>query len=60
MNVEALESLAAGWREEAAMLKRRGLEQRLREWLDELLTLEGAAGKVGTKGKRGCTGRRDR
>ena len=24
------------------------LEQRLREWLDELLTLEGAAGEVGT------------
>ncbi len=62
MNLDPFRALAAGWREEAAMLERRGLErearmiasfasdleQRLREWLDELLTLEGAAGEVGT------------
>jgi hypothetical protein len=86
LNLDLFRTLASEWRKEAAMLERRGLarearmvesfagdlERRLREWLDELLTLEGAAGEVGTtydaiplsapfrKGKRGCTGRRDR
>lgn len=62
MNLESFRALAAEWREEAAQFARRGyerearaaesyasqLEQRLREWLDELLMLEGAAGEVGT------------
>ncbi len=62
MDLSPLRDLADRWRDEAAMLERRGLErearmvesfagdleQRLREWLDELLTLEGAAGEVGT------------
>ncbi len=62
MNLDPFRALAAGWREEGAMLERRGLErearmvesfaceleQRLRTWLDELLTLDAAAGEVGT------------
>ncbi len=62
MNLDLLWSLTSAWRDEAALLQRRGLErearmvesfaseleQRLREWLDELLTLEGAADEVGT------------
>lgn len=62
LNLESLRALAAGWRKEAAQLARRGLqrearifesfasdlEQRLRTWLDELLTLDAAAGEVGT------------
>ncbi len=62
MNLDPFRTLTNEWRKEAAMLERRGLErearmvesfagdleQRLREWLDELLTLESAAGEVGT------------
>lgn len=60
MNLDPFRALASEWRKEADMLDRRGLarearivesfardlEQRLREWLDELLTLEDAAAEV--------------
>ena len=61
LNLDQFRALAAEWRQDAVMLERRGLqrearifesfasdlEQRLRTWLDELLTLEAAAGEVG-------------
>ncbi len=63
MNLDPFRSLAAGWREEAALLERRGLErearmvesfasdleQRLREWELQELTLEQAATELGLK-----------
>ena len=62
MNLDFIWSLAIEWRAEVALLERRGLaresrmvesfaadlEQRLGMWLDELLTVEGAAGEVGS------------
>ncbi len=62
MNLEPLRALVSEWRTEAALLEHRGLEGearliesfardlegRLREWLAESLTLEEAAGEVGT------------
>ena len=63
MNLEPFRALVAGWRAEAAMLERRGygrearaaesyaaqLEDRLREWELQALTLEQAAGETGLK-----------
>ena len=63
MNLDPFRALAAGWREEAAILKRRGLEQearmaesyasdldqRLREWELQELTIEQAATELGLK-----------
>jgi hypothetical protein len=63
MNIGPIKSLAAAWREEAARLERRGLErearivenfasdleQRLREWELQELTLEQAATELGLK-----------
>lgn len=61
MNLSALERLAAQWRQEAELLRRRGmerraemvesyaadLEERLREWWLERLTLQEAADEAG-------------
>ena len=61
MNTACLESLATAWREEADLLRRRGLEReanmaesyaadleaRIREWLSERLTLEEASDEIG-------------
>jgi hypothetical protein len=63
LNFDALVSLAHEWREEAALLERRGmkrearmiqslsadLEERLREWELEKLTLKQAAAELGLK-----------
>ncbi len=63
MNTARLQSLAAAWRDEADLLRRRGLErearmvesfasdleQRLREWELQALTLEQAATELGLK-----------
>jgi hypothetical protein len=63
LNLDPFRALAAGWRKEAAMLERLGLarearmvqtfasdlEQRLREWELQELTLEQAAGETGLK-----------
>ena len=63
MNLEPFRALAAGWRDDAAMLERRclerearmvesfasDLEQRLREWELQALTLEQAATELGLK-----------
>ncbi len=63
MNLDPFRALAAGWREEAAQFARRGygrearaaesyaaqLEEGLREWELEALTLEQAATELGLK-----------
>ncbi len=63
MNLDPFRALAAGWREEAAQFARRGygrearaaesyaaqLEERLREWELQELTLEQAATELGLK-----------
>ena len=63
LNLDPLRSLAAEWREDAALLERRGLEreaqmiesfasdleQRLREWELQELTLEQVAVETGLK-----------